>query len=62
MKYTKNTTLGEVIKSNKNAEKILQGFGLHCFSCPFALQETLEEASQVHGVDLTLLIDKLNQN
>ena len=61
MKYTKNTTLGEVINSNKDAEKILQGFDLHCFSCPFAQQETLEEASQTHGVDLALLLDKLNK-
>lgn len=57
---TKEMTLGEVINYNANAGEILMGFGMFCFSCPAAQHETLEEASMVHGIDLDLLLKKLN--
>ena len=37
------------------------GFGMHCFSCPCALGETLEEAAEVHDIDIDFLIKKLNE-
>ena len=58
--FTKDSTLGEVLQYCKKAEEILTGFGMHCFYCPMSQQETLEEASEVHGIDLQLLLDKLN--
>lgn len=61
-KITKNTTIGEVLKLNPDAETILQGFGMHCFHCPMSQMETLEEAGSVHGVDIDLMVKKLNEN
>ncbi len=58
--YTKDMTLGEVLRYNKKNKKILMGFGMHCFGCPVSQMETLEEAAQVHGVELQILLDKLN--
>ena len=58
--YTKDMTLGEVLRYNKKNKKILLGFGMHCFGCPVSQMETLEEAAQVHGIDLQILLDKLN--
>ena len=60
MKFTKKSTIGEVIDADENNVPILQGFGLHCFGCPMSQMETLEEASEVHEFDLKLLLEKLN--
>ena len=59
--FNANTTLGEVMKKCERAEEILTGFGMHCFFCPISQQETLEEAAEVHGIDLQLLLEKLNE-
>ena len=61
-KITKNMTIGQVIKLNSNLTKVLEGFGLHCLGCPMSQMETLEEASEVHGVDIDFMIEKLNEN
>lgn len=60
-KITKSTTIGETLKLNKNAEAILQGFGMHCVHCPMSQMETLEEAAAVHGIDVELMVKKLNE-
>ena len=60
-KITKSTTIGEALKLNPNAEAILQGFGMHCVHCPMSQMETIEEAAGVHGVDVDLMIEKINE-
>ena len=60
-KITKDTTIGEALKLNPNAEAILQGFGMHCVHCPMSQMETLAEAGQVHGIDVKLMVEKLNE-
>jgi hybrid cluster-associated redox disulfide protein len=60
-KITKTTTIGEALKLNENAEAILQGFGMHCVHCPMSQMETLEEAGAVHGIDVELMVQKLNE-
>ena len=44
-----------------NVKEILLGFGLHCFGCPMSQMETIEEAASVHGVDVDLMIEKINE-
>lgn len=58
---TKDMTIAEVLNYKKDAPVVLMGFGMHCFSCPAAQMESLEEASAVHGIDLDMLVKKLNQ-
>ena len=60
--FTKDMTLGEVLMKKPEAQVILMGFGMHCFGCPVTQFETLEEAAMVHGVELKLLLKKLNEN
>ncbi len=60
-KFTKNMTIGEALALNPKCEKVLMGFGMHCFSCPFSQMETLEEAAAVHGADVELMMTKLNE-
>lgn len=59
---TKDMTIGEVLDINQNLAEIFMGFGMHCVSCPVSQMETVEEASQVHGIDIDFLIKKLNEN
>ena len=61
IEITKEMTLAEVLNYKKDAPAVLMGFGMHCFSCPMAQMETLEEASMVHGLDLDLVVKKLNE-
>lgn len=56
----KQTQIGEVLKLNPNVKDILMGFGLHCFGCPMSQMETLEEAASVHGVDVDIMVEKIN--
>lgn len=60
-KVTKATQIGEVLAINPDAKEILLGFGMHCFGCPMSQMETLEEASMVHGIDVDLVVEKLNE-
>lgn len=60
-KITKDWTLGDVLRENEELTDILMGFGMHCFSCPLSQMETLEEASEAHGVDIDFLLEKLNE-
>ena len=57
----KTMTLDEVLRINPNFERVLLGFGMHCLGCPCSRAETLEEASMVHGFDVQVLLDKLNE-
>ena len=61
MKFDKNTTIGEAVACDERVAPILMGFGMHCFGCPMSQMETLEEASEVHGFELKLLLEKLNK-
>ena len=61
MKVTKETTIGEILKNFSNAKDILTGFGMHCFGCPMSQMETIEEAAAVHGVDIDLMVEKINE-
>lgn len=61
MKFSKDMTIADVLSKDENLKEVLMGFGMHCFGCPCALAETLEEAAEVHEVDVELLLQKLNE-
>lgn len=61
-KITKDMTIGEALKLNEKLEEVFLGFGMHCVSCPVSQMETIEQASEVHGIDLEFLLKKLNEN
>lgn len=60
-KFTKDSMLVDIVNEDKKYAQILMGFGLHCFGCPLSQMETLEEASEVHGIDLEFMLKKLNE-
>ncbi|HHU91360.1 MAG TPA: DUF1858 domain-containing protein [Clostridiaceae bacterium] len=61
MKITKEMTIGEVIRLNPKVVPVLMSFGMGCVGCPSAQMETLEEAAQVHGMDINEMLDALNK-
>lgn len=57
----KTMTIDKVLSIDENLTTVLMGFGLHCFGCPMSRMETLEEAAMVHGVDVDVMVEKLNE-
>ena len=56
----KTTTIGEIVNTHPEVAPILMEIGMHCLGCPASQMETLEEAAMVHGIDGTLLVEKIN--
>lgn len=61
MEVNKSMTIGEIISRNEKAVEILMSFGMGCVGCPSAQAESIEEACQVHGLDVNELIEKLKE-
>jgi len=60
LKIEKNTRIGELLEIAPDKAEILLNAGMHCLGCPASQAETLEEACEVHGIDVNELIEKLN--
>lgn len=58
---TKDNTIGEVIRLNENMAEILVKFGMGCVGCPSAQIETVEQACEVHGLNLEEVLKALNE-
>ena len=59
--YTKDMTLGQILSANPENSIILMGFGMHCCGCPMSQMETLEQACEVHELDLDFVLARLNE-
>lgn len=60
MIINKETKIGEIIENTPEKAEILLEAGMHCLGCPASQGESLEEACQVHGIDVEELVKKLN--
>ena len=61
MKITKESKIMEIIEKNPETVSVFQKYGMGCMGCSAAFLETIEEAAQVHGIDLNSLIKDLNE-
>lgn len=57
---SRTTRIGELLQIFPGAESILMEIGMHCLGWPASQMESLEEAAMVHGIDVDLLVEKLN--
>lgn len=57
---TKAMRIEDIINENPNAPAILMAEGMHCLGCIMAHTENLEEAAEAHGIDVDMLVNKLN--
>lgn len=60
MEITKNTKIGELLEVAPEKAELLLEAGMHCLGCPASQAETLEEACDVHGINVDELVEKLN--
>lgn len=58
---SKDMLIMDVVDANPNAPEILLSYGMHCLGCAIAHGETLEQAAEVHGIDLNQLLADLNK-
>ena len=58
--FTKEMTIGEILRANPAAAPVLLDAGMHCLGCPSAQAESLEEGAMVHGIEIAELMEKLN--
>ena len=62
-KITQKTKFSEIIGDEKAVETLLES-GMHCFGCPMAQMETIEEGCLAHGMskkEIDELVGKLNK-
>ncbi len=58
---TADTNIGDLVLWHPETAEILFDIGMHCLGCPAAGAETIREASEVHGLDADLLVQKLKE-
>ena len=60
MNFNKDTRIRELLEVAPEKAEILLEMGMHCLGWPASQMETLEEACNVHGMDVNELLEKLN--
>ncbi len=58
---TKDMLIGDIIDADPDAAPFLIAMGMHCLGCPASRGETLEQACEVHGVDVNEMVQKMNE-
>ena len=58
---TKETIIGDVLEIAPQTAPLFQAIGMHCLGCAMSSGETIEEACEVHGVDVDLFLAELNK-
>jgi len=56
----KDSIIAEVLMNAPETMPLFQQIGMHCLGCALSTGETVEQACQVHGVDLDEFIEQLN--
>lgn len=60
MEISKDMTIGQLLETAPEKADILLNAGMHCLGCPASQAETIEEACEVHGIDVEELMKQLN--
>lgn len=61
MEINKDMTIGEILELAPEKAEILLSIGMHCLGCPASQAETLEEACEVHGIDVEEVLKEINK-
>ena len=59
-KVSKDMLIGKLLQIDANIAPILMRAGMHCLGCPSSQMESLEEAAMVHGLDVDVLVNQIN--
>ncbi len=60
MEITKQTTMGEMLEYDTGIAYVLMQCGMHCVGCPSSVNESLEQACEVHGLDADEVLRSIN--
>ena len=60
-KITPDMIIAEVLQIDRGVVPIFLDNGLHCLGCPSATGESIEEACEIHGLNVDKLINELNE-
>ena len=60
MEFNKDMRIGDILEKAPDKVNILLEAGMHCVGCPASQAETLEEACEVHGINVDELVERLN--
>ncbi len=58
---TADMLIGDVLKEDVTIAPIMMASGMHCIGCPASQGESIQQACEVHGVDVQDLIEKINE-
>ncbi len=59
-KITKDTVVGDILDIAPETAPAFLEIGMHCLGCPASRSETVEQACQVHDVNVEELVQQLN--
>ena len=59
-KVSKDMLIGQLLQIDANIAPILMRAGMHCLGCPSSQMESHEEAAMVHGLDVDVLVNQIN--
>lgn len=58
---TKEMTIAQALEEKPDCGPVFMQFGMHCLGYAIAHGETVEQAAEVHGIDLDALLAALNK-
>lgn len=58
--FTRDMTVGDVLKANPKTADVFRSMGMHCLGCPSAAGESIAGAARTHGLSEDELLEKLN--
>jgi hybrid cluster-associated redox disulfide protein len=62
MKVTKDSKIGDVIKDNPEARKVIEKyFGNGCFTCPGINMESISFGAMMHNLDPEVIVKEINE-
>ena len=54
-------TIAEVVSHHPETMPVFMKYGMRCFGCPMALQETVAQGAEAHGTNPAKLVEELNK-
>ena len=62
MIVTKQSLIGDILDADRSTAPYFLEMGMHCLGCPSARGESIEQPCAAHGVDVNVLVEKLNKH
>ncbi|MEG0832697.1 MAG: DUF1858 domain-containing protein [Oscillospiraceae bacterium] len=62
MTVTKDSIIGDILDKAPDTAEFFFEIGMHCLGCPASRGESLAEACEVHGTDVSSLVKKINES